>query len=71
MSDQKEEKMVSVAISDSNREALKLLRKKYKVSRMDEVISLLLSSHEKDALNKGVKLASIRRSMQDDITEEE
>lgn len=56
-------RMTNVQMQDSHRAALKLLKKKYKVTKMDDVIGLLLARHEKEAMAKGAQIAILRREM--------
>lgn len=63
--------MVSVAIANNNRHALKLLKKKYKVSKMDDVIGKLLEQHESDAYKAGIMLADLEQQTETEIVDDD
>jgi hypothetical protein len=52
-------------VSDSTNTALKMLKKKYKVKKMDDVVALLLAKCEPDAYEKAGKIASIQREIRE------
>ena len=56
--------MVSVALANDNRHALKLLKKKYQVGTMDDVVRLLLARHESQAFHAGTRMADVEQAQQ-------
>ncbi len=61
--------MVSVAVANNHRHALKLLKKKYRVKKMNDVIGILLHEYEANAYDAGTNLADMEEAQEQIFSE--
>lgn len=55
---------VNLMVSDVNHATLVILKKKFNVQRMDDVLTFLLQQHDQATFEKGVRIAEFNREME-------